>query len=367
MLNVRVIKHRPNFNLQVAVAIKPAFTAIFGPSGAGKTTILNLIAGLDLPSEGEIDLDGKILFSKRRRINLRPQRRNIGYIFQEGRLFPHLSVRANLEFGLNLTKAGARKFKFDEIVQATGVAAFLERTPDSLSGGEKQRVALARALLASPDYLLMDEPLAALDLSARLSFLKFLKDIHRTFKLPILYVSHDLSNVLNFADAVIILKEGKMMGCGSPYALLDKMAAPPLISREDIPNIFEATVTSHLPGGVTVVAVGDVTFKLPHLTATVGEKLLLNISASEIILAGEEPRHLSASNIFSGVISEIRYLGERVLVEVTVASATQPSQAVETGEHFSVEIVPATVERMALHTGKSIFLIIKAASFRRLG
>ncbi len=355
MLHLRATKTLPNFRLEVGVEIQPAFTALFGPSGAGKTTTLNLIAGLDSPSNGEIHLDGKILFSKKDHVNLAPQQRDVGYIFQESRLFPHLSVKANLEFGLKRTPLKHRKFKFDEIVQATGVLEFLQRRPDSLSGGEKQRAALARALLASPDYLLLDEPLAALDLSARLSFLKFLRDIHRKFQLPILYVSHDLSNVLNFADAVVILKDGKSSGYGPPYALLDKMAAPPLVSREDIPNIFEVTVAAHQSNGVTVAATGDLKFLLPHLTSAIGEKLLLNIPAAEIILAVEEPKNLSASNILSGVITDIRYLGERVLVEV------------QAGKKFTVEIVPATVERLSLRSGKPVFLIIKATSFRRLG
>ncbi|MFQ5825113.1 MAG: ATP-binding cassette domain-containing protein, partial [bacterium] len=202
MLKVNINKLISNFNIDFNVEIESAFTALFGPSGAGKTTTLNLIVGLMEPTRGEIILHDRILFSKEKKINIAPQNRHIGYIFQESRLFPHLTVKKNLEFGLHKIHENSRKFNFDEIVQVTGVGPLLNRVPEDLSGGEKQRVALARALLASPDYLLMDEPLAALDLPARLSFLKFLKKIHKQFDLPILYVSHDLSNVLNFADQV---------------------------------------------------------------------------------------------------------------------------------------------------------------------
>ncbi|MFQ6113727.1 MAG: molybdenum ABC transporter ATP-binding protein [bacterium] len=356
MLRVKINKQMSGFNINLDIEIKSAFTALFGASGSGKTTTLNLIAGLMAPTQGEIALNDRILFSKKEKINIAPQKRHIGYIFQESRLFPHLSVKKNLEFGWHKIAGKNRKFRFEEIVQVTGVNHLLNRMPRDLSGGEKQRVALARALLASPDYLLMDEPLAALDLPARLSFLKFLKTIHNELHLPILYVSHDLSNVLNFADRVIILQNGRNIGYGPPYTLLDKMTAPPLISREDIPNIFEVEIVAHHASkGLTMVEVENLTFVLPHLERAVGEKVLLNIPASEIIIAKEEPRGLSASNIFAGTITDIYHLGARILV------------AVNAGEHFTVEIVPATVERLDLRKHAKVFLIIKASSFRRLG
>jgi molybdate transport system ATP-binding protein len=202
----------------------------------------------------------------------------------------------------------------------------------------------------------MDEPLAALDLPARLSFLKFLKSIHNRLDLPILYVSHDLANVLNFADQVIILQNGRNIGYGPPYALLNKMTAPPLISREDIPNIFEVEIMSHQASkGLTMASVENLTFVLPHLEIAVGEKILLNIPASEIILSREEPKGLSASNIFSGNITDIYHLGERILVHVNA------------GARFIVEVVPATIDRLNLRKDGQVFLIIKASSFRRLG
>lgn len=356
MLEVRVKKQMANVNIDLNLKIRPAFTALFGPSGSGKTTTLNLIAGLLEPTQGEIVLNSQILFSQEKKINISPQKRQIGYIFQESRLFPHLSVNKNLEFGFKKIPAINRKFEFGEIVKMAGVGHLLNRMPEELSGGEKQRVALARALLASPHYLLMDEPLAALDLPARLSFLKFLKKVHFELSLPIIYVSHDLSNVLNFADQVIILQNGKNIGYGPPYTLLNKMTAPPLISREDIPNIFEVEIISHHASkGLTMAAVENLTFVLPHLECTVGERILLNISASEIIVSSEEPKGLSASNIFAGKITDIYHLGERILVDVNA------------GEHFTVEVVPATVERLDLQKSERIFLIIKASSFRRLG
>jgi len=356
VLAIKAQKKHRNFSLEVDVRIEPGFTALFGASGAGKTTLLNLIAGTSRPDSGEIMLDDRTLFSSNRGIDLLPRRRRIGYIFQESRLFPHLSVQKNLEFGWKNLPPSQRKFDFDEIVQVTGLSKLLDRRPDDLSGGERQRVALARALLASPDYLLMDEPLAALDLPVRLAFLNFLKSIHEKYHLPILYVSHDLAQVLTFAEQVILLQEGNIIGYGPPYSLLKKMTAAPLISGEDIPNIFEMQVLKHDPlRGVTEAEVENIVFLLPRLNVETGQTLLLNIPASEIILATEEPNYLSASNIFLGNIVALHYLGERVLVEI------------DAGEPFMVEIVPATVERLNLEKGKEVYLIIKASSFRRLG
>lgn len=355
MLKAKIKKAFDSFVLDLNIEVEPAFTALFGPSGSGKTTTLNIITGLLKPDGGEITMDGRVLFSKEKKINLPPQKRNLGYVFQENRLFPHLSVEQNLYFGFKKTPSELRKFYFNEIIEVCGLVELLRRMPWELSGGEKQRVALARALLASPEYLLMDEPLAALDLPAKLAFLKFLKDIHKKYSLPIIYVSHDLSSVLNFADRVILIRDGKNIAYGPPYAMLDKMSAQPLLAHEDVPNLLEAQIRSLQPAkGLTLAEVGHLTFVLPFLNVKEGEKILLNIPASEIILAKEEPRALSASNVFAGKIHRIHHLGERILVDV------------DTGEHFTVEIVPATVERLELKVGDEVFLIIKASSFRRI-
>ncbi|MFQ5707224.1 MAG: molybdenum ABC transporter ATP-binding protein [bacterium] len=355
MLAASIRKQIEDFEIDLALEVAPGFTALFGPSGSGKTTTLNLLAGLLTPDQGEIVLNGRILYSKKKKINLVPQQRQVGYIFQESRLFPHLSVRDNLRFGLKRTPRQNQKFGFENVIQIAGVGHLLQRMPADLSGGEKQRVALARALLASPDYLLMDEPLTALDLSSRLAFLKFLKELHQRLALPILYVTHDLSTVLNFADQVVVLKNGSNVGYGSPYSLLDKMAAPPLLSFEDVPNIFEVEITSHHETkGLTIAAVEELTFILPLLKCAVGEKISLNIPASEIIIAKEKPKLLSASNIFAGQITQLYHLGERVLVKI------------DAGQSFTAEIVPATVERLTLQVGGEVYLIIKASSFRRL-
>lgn len=355
MLKINLQKKLQRFTLELDLEIKPAFTALFGPSGAGKTTSLNLLAGLTKPDSGKLSLKQKQFYSEKQKINIKPQQRNLGYIFQESRLFQHMTVKQNIEFGFQLLTPNSRKFSFDEIIETTGIVSLLERSPAALSGGEKQRVALARALLASPDYLLMDEPLASLDQPTRLSFLIFLKSIHQKFNLPILYVTHDIASVINFADEVLILKEGKIVGYDKPMRLLAQLQTRPLAAGEDITNIFKLEIIRQSKSrGITVVKSDKLEFVLPHLDLETGGELLLNIPASEIILGVTEPNGLSASNILPGIIENIYHLQERVLVEVNA------------GEKFTVEIVEATVERLNLKKGTPVYLIIKASSFRRL-
>jgi molybdate transport system ATP-binding protein len=285
----------------------------------------------------------------------------VGYIFQESRLFPHLSVKKNLEFGYKNVPEKDRKFNLRQVVAIAGIEQFLIRTPAELSGGERQRVALARSLLASPEYLLLDEPLAALDLPVRLSFLNFLKTVHHKLDLPILYVSHDLSNVLNFADDVIIVDGGHVLGYGPAYQMLEKMTSAPLLTSEAISNIFETEITAdNMEQGKTIARDGELELVLPHIDAMPGEKLLLDIPASEIIIAIRKPTGLSASNSIAGTITAIHKLHERILLKVAPASAGRSNQM------FTVEVLPATVQRLQLEISKNVYMIIKASSFRRL-
>lgn len=356
MLSFSLEKEFPSFRLNISADVPPGFTALFGPSGSGKTTTLNLIAGLVRPDRGEVRMDGRVLFSSDDRIDVPPRQRRIGYVFQESRLFPHLTVEENLRFGLRRTPETERKFAFHEIVTACGVKALLQRHPVDLSGGERQRVALGRTLLAGPHVLLADEPLAALDLSARHGFLQFLKEIHQRFSLPILYVSHDLGSVLNVADHVLVMEDGRLVAAGAPYEVLEELKSAPLSAASEIPNIFRVTIEEHRRGeGITLGRAGQVRFVLPLLDEPEGSQFLLNIPAEEILVAIEPPRGISARNVLTGQVESLHRLGERVLMRV------------QAGEVFSVEIVPQTVSALELVEGKTVYLIIKASSFRRLG
>ena len=186
-------------------------TALFGPSGAGKSSIINMVAGLQKPDHGSIFIRWRCLFDSMRGINLPPEKRRVGYVFQEGFLFPHLSVASNLLYGRRSAQSVVQGVDFDQAINLLGIQALLSRKPKTLSGGEKQRVAFGRAILANPDILLMDEPLASLDEARKEEMLPFIKDLNARFKIPILYVSHSLEEIRRLTGNIITLLNGKIV------------------------------------------------------------------------------------------------------------------------------------------------------------
>ena len=184
-------------------------TALFGPSGAGKSSTINMVAGLQRPDHGSVFIRGRCLFDSARGINLPPEKRNVGYVFQEGLLFPHLSVRGNLLYGRRRDRPGRDSVDFDQVVNLLGLEDLLSRKPKALSGGEKQRVAFGRAVLSNPDILLMDEPLASLDEARKEEMLPFIKNLNTHFGIPILYVSHSFEEILTLTNSIIKLANGK--------------------------------------------------------------------------------------------------------------------------------------------------------------
>jgi molybdate transport system ATP-binding protein len=214
MLDVRVEKRLGDLELSASFKAPRGVTAFFGPSGAGKTSLVNLMAGLLKPDQGRIALGEKVLFDSSRKINLPPERRGVGLVFQDGRLFPHLSVKSNLQYGMRLVPPQRRRLGLDEVVELMGIAHLLKRRPATLSGGEKQRVAVGRALLTSPRLLLMDEPLASLDQARKQEVLPFLARLPKKLDLPIIYVSHSSREVDFLADRVIKFSQGKITSMG---------------------------------------------------------------------------------------------------------------------------------------------------------
>ncbi len=216
MLDIRLEKVQGDFRVKTAFVAKGVgVTALSGHSGAGKTSIINMVAGLMRPDSGRIVANGKCVFDSQKGIDLPPEKRRFGYVFQEGRLFPHLSVHANLVYGMNRISVRDRHIKFDGVVDLLGISHLLERHPARLSGGEKQRVAIGRALLTSPRLLLMDEPLASLDAARKNEVLPFIARLPREINTPILYVSHSVDEILNLADQVVFLNGGKPLASGS--------------------------------------------------------------------------------------------------------------------------------------------------------
>ena len=212
-VDVCVQKQQGGFYLDIAFAAEQAgVTALFGPSGAGKTSVVNMVAGLSRPDRGRITIGDRCCFDGEKGIHLPPEKRRIGYVFQEARLFPHLTVQANLTFGMSRLKPSDRFVGFNPVVSLLGIASLLKRRPARLSGGEKQRVAIGRALLCSPQLLLMDEPLASLDQARKEELLPYIRTLSIRFLIPILYVSHQMEEIAYVADSLVRLENGRVTG-----------------------------------------------------------------------------------------------------------------------------------------------------------
>jgi molybdate transport system ATP-binding protein len=355
MLSLKVNKHFADFDISINVDIPNGLVALFGPSGAGKTTTLHAVAGLIKPDSGEIRLNDAVLFSLSNRINVPAHRREVGCVFQESRLFPHLTVSENLSFAYK--KASGQRVGFDEIVEVFQIKDLLTRLPLTCSAGEQQRIALGRALLASPRYLLMDEPLAAVEVPERWRILAALREMHRRHQLPVLYVSHDPGTVLNFAEHMIFMRRGRVEASGDPLSLFQRF----MEERQHpvVENTFAAIVNQH-GAGYSEVRVGKLSMQTPLLQSAkgaplpVGARLFVQIPASEILLATTQPVGLSARNIFPGRILSLELMENVVLVEVDV------------GEKIVAEVLPATVQSLSLKPGATVFVIIKASGVRRV-
>ncbi len=211
MISIEARHRQGDFALEASIRAKGATLALCGPSGAGKTTLLNIVAGLSRPRDGRVEVNGAVLLDTSVGLDLPPRRRRVGYVFQELRLFPHLKVEANLLYGRRFAPEDGPSVDFDQAVDLLGLGPLLTRWPARLSGGEKQRVAIGRALLANPRILLMDEPLAALDDARRMEILSYIEKLRDVFAIPIVFVSHRLSEVERLASDIAVLDHGRVV------------------------------------------------------------------------------------------------------------------------------------------------------------
>ena len=233
MLDIQVARRQGSFQVDAAFRTSNSgITALFGPSGAGKTSVINMVAGLIRPDRGCIVVQGRTLFDSDHGVDLAPEERYIGYIFQDGRLFPHLTVRGNLTYGMKLTPPSRRYIDFDQVLDLLGIEHLLDRRPAKLSGGEKQRVAIGRALLTSPRLLLMDEPLSSLDEARREEVLPFVIKLPRAFSIPILYVTHSIDEIQRLADSLVIMEAGKSIAVGDVNELMSRIQCRPIVQTQ---------------------------------------------------------------------------------------------------------------------------------------
>jgi molybdate transport system ATP-binding protein len=305
MLEISLHHDFPGFTLDAHFEAPPGVTVLFGRSGSGKTTIVNAVAGLLMPDEGRIAAGDWVLLDTARGIRLRPHRRRLGYIFQEGRLFPHLTVRQNLAYGTWFAPKDAPREEMGRVVDLLGIGALLDRRPGALSGGEKQRVAIGRALLSAPRLILADEPLAALDEARKAEILPYFERLRDEVNVPILYVSHSASEVARLATTVVALEEGRVIGQGPAAEVLSDPAVLPTGARE-AGAVITARVTAHYDDGLTELDAGGAPLFLPRLGQPPGSRLRVRIAAHDVILSRTRPEGLSALNIVPGTVRELR-------------------------------------------------------------
>ncbi len=356
MLSFDIRLKHDNFHLEVDLKLDHSVTGLFGPSASGKTSILSVISGLIHPQSGRVELDGQVLFDSRRNINIPPERRGIGYVFQNSQLFPHLSVKKNLLYGYHLVRSGKRRFSSNRIIDFLALGPLLSRRPRNLSGGEKQRVALGRALLTSPRFLLMDEPLSSMDEGLKSQILPFLKKVKDEINIPMIYVSHTIGEILQLTDRLVVLENGKVLGHGSFLEVMKEERILNLAKSLGLENVISGTVERHNKGaGITVVRINHHKFNLPISPSQSGEKVFISVRPEEIVLANRPVFGTSIQNQIEGKICRIVKVGNRALVYVDI------------GVIILAEITNKAVCDLHLKKGNRIYCLIKSRSFSYLG
>jgi molybdate transport system ATP-binding protein len=346
-LHVDIRRRLGAFSLDAAFETSGRLTALFGPSGSGKTSLVNLIGGLLRPDEGRIVADGRVLADTAARIFVPRHKRRIGYIFQDARLFPHMTVSQNLRYGRFFTPASARYGDVDGVVELLGLGHLLDRRPGLLSGGEKQRVAIGRALLASPRLILMDEPLASLDDRRKAEIMPYIERLRDETKVPIVYVSHSVSEVARLATDIVVLDEGRVAAAGPTSEILQRLDLLPEEERNEGGAVLEMRVTGRNEAfGMSSLAGLDV---------EAGATIRVRIRARDVIVATERPRGLSALNILAGNIAGVSS-GNGLFADVLIDC---------NGEIITARITRQSAEMLGLTAGLDVFAVIKSVTFDR--
>ena len=379
VFSARVHKRQDGgFTLAVDLAIPAGFTILFGPSGAGKTTLLDCIAGLATPDEGQIRVGARVFFDAALRVNLAVARRNVGYVFQDLALFPHLSVEDNIAYGLDRVPPAERSAHISAILDAFHIAHLRARRPREISGGERQRAALARSLVTDPCILLLDEPLAALDAPTKSRIVEDLRRWNDAHRIPILYVTHSREEVFALGDRVIVLEAGSVLAQGTPHEVMNAPRQETIAQLAGFENVFDAivvaahedrgTMTCRLvnaspdrAGGGSAegesfdTAAADrpekgVELETPLVRAEPGAPLKIGIRAGDILLATQRPEGLSARNLLPGKITSL------VRRDVIIVARVDVSVEIE------VHLTLAARDALQLAPGREVWLIVKTHS-----
>ena len=356
MLEVDIEHRLGAFDLDIRFRSGRGLTALFGRSGSGKTSVVNAIAGLIRPLRGRIVADEAVLLDTERGICAPTHRRGVGYVFQEGRLFPHLTVRHNLLFGRRFASGRARSAGLEDVVELLGIGALLDRRPGRLSGGEKQRVAIGRALLAGPRLLLMDEPLASLDARRKDEILPYLERLRDQANVPIIYVSHSVAEVTRLATTIVLISDGRVHAVGPVQEVMGRADLYPLAGRFEAGAVLLVHVARHDPQwGLTELAGSFGKLVVPRLEVPVGTALRIRVRARDVILAVTRPSGISALNVVEGQVERLIPIEEGTL-EVQLRASNQ---------RLLARVTRRSGEALGLAPGRQVFAVIKSVAIDR--
>ena len=350
MLDLNVGTRLGDFSVDANIKADAGVTALFGPSGAGKTTLVNMLAGLLRPERGHIIVQGEILFDREQGIDIPPEARGIGYVFQESRLFPHMSVAANLNYGRRQDAVN-----FDAVVDLLALGPLLKRRPNSLSGGERQRVAIGRALLAAPRLLLMDEPLVNLDAPRRSEILPFIEDLRREFALSIVYVSHNMDEIIRLADQLVVMAEGTVVANGPVAEITSRLDLRPLTGRWDAGSVIDTVVAEQDERDfLTRLSFKGGDLWLPRLHLTIGTSLRIRVRARDVSIALIPPAGINILNVFAGEV-----------IEVGEDDGPQVDVLLDIGAPLWARITKRSQRELNIAPGRMVHAMIKAMAVDR--
>ena len=356
MIAVDIEERLGQFHLDVTFTAEAPIVGLFGRSGAGKTCLVNALAGTSRPERGTIVVSGITLFDSARGIDVPPERRRLGYVFQDDLLFPHLDVESNLMYGFQRAPRAERVIDPEHVIELLGLGSLLERLPTGLSGGERQRVAIGRALLAQPRLLLMDEPLASLDVNRRDEVLRYIELLRDDLHIPIVYVSHSVAEITRLADTMVLLSEGKALAVGDVDEVMGRIDLRPQTGRYEAGAVIDTTVASHdVDYGLTTLQFEGGALIVPNVEALVGERVRVRIRARDVSIALARPEGLSIINVLEGSVAAIADDGGPIVeLQLHVGAA-----------RLQARITRRSRDELNLAEGRLVYALIKAVSLDR--
>ncbi|WP_421919192.1 molybdenum ABC transporter ATP-binding protein [Marinifilum sp.] len=358
-LSAKLKTSKGNFSLDVELDFVRGITGVFGPSGSGKTTLMHLIAGLENPDDGYIKINEELILDTDKKFTVKSRGRQIGYVFQEGRLFPHMTVRKNLLFGNAYANKSQHRIEFKDLVDLLEIRDLLGKRPKSLSGGEKQRVAIGRALLSAPKLILMDEPFSSLDLALRRQIIPYLIRINKTLDIPMLVVSHDLPDLLSLTQELFLLKNGRVEGHGNYFDLIQSEKSLDIMRGAGLLNVIPFKVESHdLDNGLTHLINRDacheihVERELINDCCLVDEELNVSLRPEDIAISLKEISDISIRNQLKGKVTKIIKKENRIYCLVDV------------GFLLIVSITQASQQKMNLNVDTEVYCLFKSMALQ---